>query len=374
MRMSLHKVIGAATALLVSHGAAAQGEWRCDCTSVVESCTAEVAVRGSFIEITSDHRQCSRVDYFVDGLPFVAVVVEGADRQDWIARTDNPRVLVQSCQVCRDNASAAPAQRAPVAPAGSAAADGSGELLPLIQVQPAYPPAAFARRVSGSVEVELTVDPKGEVASARVVSGQPPNVFDQAALAAVQRWRYRADPEREPQTIRARVLFDPAQASAAPQPQATPAPAPAQAEVAGPRNQCVREGAVYHFGDMVQIGLLNACDEPLLVFGCAPGTGRSLGRWACADSESQGSVLVQPSDRRVGNQTALPTADGPRAFTYADTFSVTRAPNTQYWWVACAPDDSECRADARQWTRAVDGQAATIDPKDRSPIAVAQSH
>src|SRR5690606_7901460 len=140
-----------------------------------------------------DHQQCSRVDYFIDGLPFVAVVVEGTDRQNWIARSDNPRVLVQSCQVCRDNAGTASAPRTPAA---SAPENGSGQLEPLIEVQPVYPPAALARRASGSVELELTVGPSGEVTNASVVSAEPPNLFDQAALAAVRRWRYPANPER----------------------------------------------------------------------------------------------------------------------------------------------------------------------------------
>ena len=76
---------------------------RCDCTTIVDTCSADVAVKGSFIEIKSDTQQCSRVDYFVDGLPFVSVVVNGEDRQNWIPRTGNPKVLVQSCQVCRDS-------------------------------------------------------------------------------------------------------------------------------------------------------------------------------------------------------------------------------------------------------------------------------
>ena len=50
---------------------------------------------------------CARVDYFVDGQPFVSVVVDGEDRENWLARTTNPRILVQSCQVCRDTGASA---------------------------------------------------------------------------------------------------------------------------------------------------------------------------------------------------------------------------------------------------------------------------
>ena len=74
-------------ALLLACGGAAHGQYRCDCTSVVDTCTANVATRGSFLEVKTDRPQCARVDYFVDGQPFVSVVVDGEDRQSWPART-----------------------------------------------------------------------------------------------------------------------------------------------------------------------------------------------------------------------------------------------------------------------------------------------
>ncbi len=54
---------------------------------------------------------------------------------------------------------------------------------------PAYPPQAAAARVQGIVKVQAEVDRNGNVASARVISG-PPMLRD-AAVDAVQRWRYR---------------------------------------------------------------------------------------------------------------------------------------------------------------------------------------
>src|SRR3954462_8698957 len=92
-----------ALALLLAYGGIAHGQYRCDCTSVVDTCTAEVAARGSFLEVKTNKAQCSRVDYFVDGQPFVSMVVDGEDRQTWPARTANLKILVQSCQVCREN-------------------------------------------------------------------------------------------------------------------------------------------------------------------------------------------------------------------------------------------------------------------------------
>ena len=50
-----------ALALLTACAAAqAQSEFRCDCTTVVDTCTANVAARGSFLEVKTDRPQCAR--------------------------------------------------------------------------------------------------------------------------------------------------------------------------------------------------------------------------------------------------------------------------------------------------------------------------
>ena len=131
---------------------------------------------------------------------------------------------------------------------------------------------------------------------------------------------------------------------------------------------------MYNYGESVDVGLINACTDPLMVFGCAEGTGRYAGRWLCSDSEQQGNVLVTQSDRRLGSRFAAGTEEGVRTFTYTDGFSVTRAPNSQYWWIACAETDAGCVADARQWVRAVAGQPSSVDPQDRSRVELARSN
>ena len=363
--MRLSNIV-AASLMLAGFGTA-HAQYRCDCTSVVDTCSAEVEARGSFLEITTNQQQCARVDYFVDGQPFVSVVVDGADRENWLARTTNPRILVQSCQVCRDTGNTGPAAAARSAPppAGvpGAETDGDAGLQPLIAGVPEYPPAVLARGLRGSVEVEFTVTPAGTVEGARVVSAEPRNVFDSAALAAVARRRYPAEAERAPQVVTERMEFAPPPA----------ARAAAVTAGTGPLNSCVREDVVYNYGEMVDVGLINACAEPLAVFGCAQGTGRDLGRWICSTSEQRGDMLVTAGDQRLGRRYTAGTAADFRTYTYRDSFSVTRAPNSQLWWVACAETDAQCRSDARLWTRSVSGQDASVDPQARSPIAVASS-
>jgi TonB family protein len=349
--------------------AAAQA--RCDCTAIVDSCRADVSIQGSWVEVSSDHQQCSRVDYFIDGLPFVAVVVDGVQRQDWIARVAPPQILVQSCQVCRDNAQAGTPVTAPVdTPAGASATDTAAtEFSALIEVAPQYPAAAQAQGLEGHVDLSFTVSPFGTVEAATVTAAEPPGVFDQAALAAIRRWRFPADAERAPLNLSERMNFSLAGSARR---RDTLAALP-RAE-RGPRNECLREQAVYNYGEMIEVDLINACTDPLLVYSCAAGTGRYLGQWVCTDAERTLRLLTPLGDR-VSSALAATEAPGPtREFGYVGTVSVARAPNTQYWWLACRQGDANCRDDARQWVRSLDRQLISVDPQSRTSLSVARSY
>jgi protein TonB len=59
-------------------------------------------------------------------------------------------------------------------------------------VQPDYPREALRDGVSGEVTVAFTVNADGSVGSANVVSSNPRNVFDRAAVAAIKKWRFEA--------------------------------------------------------------------------------------------------------------------------------------------------------------------------------------
>ena len=55
-------------------------------------------------------------------------------------------------------------------------------------VPPVYPPAALPARVQGLVILEATIDPSGEVGDIEVLQSVPE--LDEAAIAAVEQWRY----------------------------------------------------------------------------------------------------------------------------------------------------------------------------------------
>lgn len=62
----------------------------------------------------------------------------------------------------------------------------------LRQVAPKYPPVAGRRRQEGQVEVAFTINPDGRVSDVQVLSSDPPRVFDRAAMAAMEDWRFEA--------------------------------------------------------------------------------------------------------------------------------------------------------------------------------------
>jgi TonB family protein len=65
-----------------------------------------------------------------------------------------------------------------------------GELIAAAMTHPApqYPPLAKAARISGSVEVEVVIDPHGDVIDARAVSGHP--LLKEPAVASARQWTF----------------------------------------------------------------------------------------------------------------------------------------------------------------------------------------
>lgn len=61
---------------------------------------------------------------------------------------------------------------------------------------PRYPLGALNRRIEGSVQVAFRIEPDGSVAGLRLVSATPAGLFEEAALAAVARWRFEATGRR----------------------------------------------------------------------------------------------------------------------------------------------------------------------------------
>lgn len=77
--------------------------------------------------------------------------------------------------------------------------------------EPHYPRSAAARRLSGSVRLAFTVNDAGETEDAQVMDSEPADVFDEAALNAVKRWRFDPPGNGAGKTVRTevRLVFKP---------------------------------------------------------------------------------------------------------------------------------------------------------------------
>lgn len=85
-----------------------------------------------------------------------------------------------------------------------AAAARSNKLVPLHLVPPRYPRGAYDTGTSGSVTVGFTVDKNGHTSGIHVIRANPPRRFNDAAISAVRKWRFKplAESKRVVETIR----------------------------------------------------------------------------------------------------------------------------------------------------------------------------
>jgi periplasmic protein TonB len=68
---------------------------------------------------------------------------------------------------------------------------GEGDVIPLVRVPPQYPQRAARRGIEGVVTVSFIITKEGSVRDPEVVEAHPPGMFEQAALHAIQRWRFK---------------------------------------------------------------------------------------------------------------------------------------------------------------------------------------
>lgn len=60
----------------------------------------------------------------------------------------------------------------------------------LKMVQPEYPQEAVIRGIEGWVDVSLQISPNGDVIAPRIEATSRGRMFNRAALAAVEQWKY----------------------------------------------------------------------------------------------------------------------------------------------------------------------------------------
>jgi protein TonB len=92
------------------------------------------------------------------------------------------------------------------------AGGGDQDAVPLVRVDPQYPPRAEQRGIEGWVEVGYTISASGTVTEAWVIRASPPSIFDRAALTAVKKWKFNPRIENgqavERPNMATRVVFE----------------------------------------------------------------------------------------------------------------------------------------------------------------------
>jgi periplasmic protein TonB len=85
------------------------------------------------------------------------------------------------------------------------------DVIPLVRINPDYPPRALSRGLEGWVQVQFTITATGTVKDPVVVDAMPRNIFDDAALKAIARWRYNPKVENgvavERVGVQTRIVF-----------------------------------------------------------------------------------------------------------------------------------------------------------------------
>ena len=66
-----------------------------------------------------------------------------------------------------------------------------GDLYAILRVEPIYPATARRRRTEGWVDLEYTVLPNGSVIDAIVLRSRPSGTFDEVAVSAILKWRFK---------------------------------------------------------------------------------------------------------------------------------------------------------------------------------------
>jgi len=74
---------------------------------------------------------------------------------------------------------------------GARAVSGDGEAIPIVAIAPQYPRQAAIRKIEGYVTLEFEIEPDGSVSAPRIVASEPANIFNQAALRAITRWKFK---------------------------------------------------------------------------------------------------------------------------------------------------------------------------------------
>lgn len=74
---------------------------------------------------------------------------------------------------------------------GGGIAGFDSDVIPVVQVAPVYPRAAKQAKIQGSVTLSIVIRPDGSVAKAKVIEAKPKRLFNDSAVQAILKWKFR---------------------------------------------------------------------------------------------------------------------------------------------------------------------------------------
>jgi protein TonB len=171
----------------------------------------------SFVETSfeaGERIEAPRIDFSRQVRPTDVVTTreQRVEREPPPVTPDTPRLALSAGGVDNHVAQLAPVVDTRGTSTRMAMAAGSDrDVIPLVRINPDYPPSALRRELEGWVQVQFTITAAGTVKDAIVVSAEPKDVFDDAALKAIARWRYNPKVENGVQVervgVQTRILF-----------------------------------------------------------------------------------------------------------------------------------------------------------------------
>lgn len=68
---------------------------------------------------------------------------------------------------------------------------GDSDVMPLVQIEPVYPPQALARKIEGLVVLRMQINASGAVDDIEVIKAEPKGVFEREAIRAAYRYKFK---------------------------------------------------------------------------------------------------------------------------------------------------------------------------------------
>ncbi len=66
-----------------------------------------------------------------------------------------------------------------------------GDVMPLVRIEPVYPRRAALQGIEGYVFLQFNITPAGTVSDIKILDSRPPRIFNQSAVRALRKWKYR---------------------------------------------------------------------------------------------------------------------------------------------------------------------------------------